>query len=71
LLVEPDIEFARIEPYELANFEERDPPFGHEAPHMPVRHSQSLGDAVDIQQCVSSVCPSAVTGNVDGARPPL
>ena len=57
LLIEPDIEFAGVEPHELANFEERDSPFGHEASHMPVRHAQSLGDTVDIQQCVSSVCP--------------
>jgi hypothetical protein len=56
-LVEPDIELARIEPHKLANLEERDPPFGHEASHMPVRHSQSMGDAIDIQQWISSVCP--------------
>jgi hypothetical protein len=57
LLFEPDIELARVEPHELANFKERNPPFGHEASHMPVRHSQSLGDPVDIEQCVTSVCP--------------
>ena len=57
LLIKPHIELAGIEPHELANLEERDPSFGHEAPDMPVRHAQSLGDAVDVQQCVSSVCP--------------
>jgi len=56
LLIEPDIEFAGVEPHELANFEEWNPPLGHEAPDMPVRHSQSR-DAVDVQQWVSRVRP--------------
>ena len=57
LLLEPDIELAGIEPHELANLEEWDPPLGHQTSDMPARDSQSLGDAVDVQQWVSSVCP--------------
>jgi hypothetical protein len=56
-LIEPDIEFAGVEPHELANFEEWDPPLGHEPSDMAVRHSQGLGDAVDVQQWVSRVRP--------------
>jgi hypothetical protein len=51
------IELAGIEPHELANFEERDPPLGHKTPDMPARHAESLGDAVDVQKWVASICP--------------
>lgn len=56
-LLEPEVELAGIEPYELANFEERDPPFGHEASDMPARDPESLSNAVDIQKWVANVCP--------------
>jgi hypothetical protein len=57
LLVEPHIELGWIKPHELANFEEWDPPFGHEASDMPARHPESLGNAVDVQKRVANVCP--------------
>jgi hypothetical protein len=48
LQVKPKTELARVEPHELADFEERDSPLGDQASDMPRRHSQQVGNGVDV-----------------------
>lgn len=50
LLVEPKVEFSRIEPDEAPDLEERDPSLGHHPLHVSPRDTQSLGHGVDVEQ---------------------
>jgi hypothetical protein len=54
MLLEPEVEFAWVKPHEAPDFEERDPPLGHQSADVTRCDSERSGDAIDVEKWVST-----------------